>query len=71
MMLAEKEGSAEHFFPLVKRCLNKSQYCIRIGDYANIDMEQKIGAKISWVSRMGFLNTFAIDLLKLFFSSQP
>lgn len=28
MTLLEEEGIAEHFIPLIKQCLNESQYCI-------------------------------------------
>lgn len=48
--LVEEEGIAEHFIPLTKQCLNESQYCIQIGNYANVDMEQKIPGQDS---RMG------------------
>lgn len=46
VMLVEEEGVPEHFIPLVKQCLNESQYCIWIGNYANIDMETRFQDKI-------------------------
>lgn len=49
MTLVEEEGNAEHFIPLIKQCLNGSRYCIQIGNYANVDMEQKIPGQDSWM----------------------
>jgi len=42
VMLVEEERTAEQFVFLVNQHLNESQYSKHIGNYANIDMEEKI-----------------------------